>query len=156
AAGPPARHRRRRRGTDLRPGAGRRLGRVRLGPDRLPRRNPMTMTRPLHDVVKDLAAFSDDAWAKRLNALTTAELNKFCEKKQYTPALDRVRDLARDLKARFVARDELIELMIWASIAQLPMLLLGEWGTAKSLLVRRFAEGLGISSQTESVDREDD
>src|SRR4051812_38492033 len=91
------------------------------------------------------ATFSTDECTRALQALNSTDLQKLCDNQQYAMALSRVRDLARDLEARFVAKDDLIDLMIWASIAQLPMLLLGPWGTAKSLLVRRFAEGLGIS-----------
>jgi len=50
-----------------------------------------------------------------------------------------LQDLANLLKSAFVAKDELIELMVTCAIAQEHLLIVGPPGTAKSELVKRFA-----------------
>ena len=70
-------------------------------------------------------------------------------------ALDRRLDEIRARAARtravmreqFVARDAEIDLILTAAAAQEPLLFVGEPGTAKSLLVRVFAESLGVTAQ---------
>src|ERR1044071_239872 len=47
----------------------------------------------------------------------------------------------------FVEKQELIDLMLVAAIAQEPLLLVGPPGTAKSDLVLKFKDALGISDQ---------
>ena len=65
---------------------------------------------------------------------------------------DRARTLARKLQDAFVDKDEVIKMLIVSSIAQQPMLLVGEPGTAKSALVTRMCEGLGIRRVGEAMD----
>src|SRR5215204_1509364 len=55
--------------------------------------------------------------------------------------LDRFRT---SLSRFFVAKQELIDLMLVAAIAQEPLLLVGPPGTAKSDLVLKFKDALGI------------
>src|SRR5262245_53459598 len=45
----------------------------------------------------------------------------------------------------FVQKQDLIDLMVVAAIAQEPLLLVGPPGTAKSDLVLKFKDGLGVS-----------
>src|SRR5438128_2797897 len=47
----------------------------------------------------------------------------------------------------FVAKQELIDLMVVAAVAQEPILLVGPPGTAKSDLVLKFKDALGISEE---------
>ncbi|MBF0500352.1 MAG: AAA family ATPase, partial [Candidatus Riflebacteria bacterium] len=68
-----------------------------------------------------------------------------------TPATDtinlvreRIVDFYERLRGFFLKRDDLLKLMITAVAAQEPMLFIGRPGTAKSLLVSVFCQGLGI------------
>src|SRR5436305_14675553 len=47
----------------------------------------------------------------------------------------------------FIAKQELIDLMVVAAVAQEPLLLVGPPGTAKSDLVLKFKDALGITDQ---------
>src|SRR5213083_3230686 len=47
----------------------------------------------------------------------------------------------------FVAKQELIDLMLTAAVAQEPLLLVGPPGTAKSDLVLKFKDALGVSEE---------
>src|SRR5438067_13509050 len=53
--------------------------------------------------------------------------------------LDNGDDVVRLLKATFVAKEELIELLMTCAIAQEHLLIVGPPGTAKSELIKRFA-----------------
>jgi MoxR-like ATPase len=55
-----------------------------------------------------------------------------------------------------VQKEDLIDLMLICTTAQLSMLMLGTWGTGKSMLVRKLAEGLGISPRTLAIDDEEE
>jgi MoxR-like ATPase len=57
----------------------------------------------------------------------------------------RIRRFADSLKRFFVRKDELIDLMTVAAIAQEPLLLVGPPGTAKSELVLKFKDALGLA-----------
>jgi MoxR-like ATPase len=61
------------------------------------------------------------------------------------PIRQRILAMMNALKTYFVAKDEVIELMTLATLAQEPMLLIGRPGTAKSDLVIRFCEALGVA-----------
>lgn len=54
--------------------------------------------------------------------------------------LANVEDLANLLKSDFVAKDELIDMMVISAIAQEHLLIVGPPGTAKSELVKRFSK----------------
>ncbi len=72
--------------------------------------------------------------------------------------LDELQDEAEELRARlnrfrqslgrfFVRKQELIDLMLVAAIAQEPLLLVGPPGTAKSDLVLKFKDALGLGAE---------
>jgi hypothetical protein len=64
---------------------------------------------------------------------------------RHTPTvLARVKKLETELNKRFVAKEEIIRMVIVGSISQQPLLLIGEPGTAKSKIISRFCEGLGM------------
>jgi MoxR-like ATPase len=73
-------------------------------------------------------------------------------------ALDELQDEAEELRTRinhfrkslgrfFVKKQELIDLMVVAAIAQEPLLLVGPPGTAKSDLVLKFKDALGLAEE---------
>jgi MoxR-like ATPase len=56
----------------------------------------------------------------------------------------RLNDLRHRLSRYFVGKQELVDLMCVCTIAQEPLLIVGPPGTAKSDLVTKFCEGLGL------------
>ena len=50
----------------------------------------------------------------------------------------------RELCSYFLERDDILKLMITAMVAREPMLFIGRPGTAKSLLVSVFCDGMGL------------
>ncbi|MBI2297922.1 MAG: MoxR family ATPase [Armatimonadetes bacterium] len=59
-------------------------------------------------------------------------------------ARERVNQVVRTICRYFVGKDDLVELMALCTVAQEPLLLVGRPGTAKSDLVVKFAEALGL------------
>jgi MoxR-like ATPase len=59
----------------------------------------------------------------------------------------RINALRRELGRYFVEKDELIDLMCIALVAQEPLLFVGPPGTAKSELVTKFCESLGLEGE---------
>jgi MoxR-like ATPase len=57
----------------------------------------------------------------------------------------RVNAVARDLKTRFAARDEAIDLLVLGAVCQENVLLVGSPGTAKTQLIWRFTELIAAS-----------
>lgn len=62
-------------------------------------------------------------------------------------------DVAELLKSSFVAKDELVELLVTCAIAQEHLLVVGPPGTAKSALVKRFAQYCSGSEQGQAEGR---
>lgn len=56
----------------------------------------------------------------------------------------RINSLRRELSRYFIEKDELIDLMTICLVAQEPLLFVGPPGTAKSALVTKFCESLGL------------
>ena len=64
------------------------------------------------------------------------------------PAIrERIGRFRRSLSRFFVGRERVLDLMTVAAIAQEPLLLVGEPGTAKSELVTKFREALGVPDE---------
>lgn len=61
-------------------------------------------------------------------------------KQELLDYIDDLEDVIGILKSTFVAKDEIIEIMVICAIAQEHMLIVGPPGTAKSELVKRFAK----------------
>ncbi|HWG45001.1 MAG TPA: AAA family ATPase [Gemmataceae bacterium] len=87
-------------------------------------------------------------------AKTTPNNNSIMEHREDWP-LEELQDEAEELRTRinhfrkslgrfFVRKQELIDLMVVAAIAQEPLLLVGPPGTAKSDLVLKFKDALGL------------
>jgi MoxR-like ATPase len=101
---------------------------------------------------KDLALWDTQAWRDNILRLNQTGL------KYLDAVLPMVRQrllaMTAELKTYFQGKDEIIDLMLYASVAQEPMLLFGEPGTAKSHLAVKFAEGLNVhrNDQPESTE----
>ena len=67
----------------------------------------------------------------------------------------RVGAALRDVQARFLKRDSAIEMMVACAIAQVNMVFLGRPGTAKSQVVRSFAQSLGMRPSNVPIKQEE-
>src|SRR5258706_7764926 len=74
--------------------------------------------------------------------LTFAELQSEAEELR-----NRINRFRKSLGRFFVAKQEIIDLMVVAAMAQEPLLIVGPPGTAKSDLVLKFKDALGISEE---------
>ncbi len=92
--------------------------------------------------------------ATDLRSLSHAEFGDLVRRDSWRISLNRINNLRDWMNQCLVGRRELIDLMLMATAAQMPMLMLGTWGTGKSLLVRKLAQGLGISSKPLAIDAE--
>ena len=59
---------------------------------------------------------------------------------------ERISRLRKTLSSYFVGKSEIIDLMTVCTVAQEPLLLIGRPGTAKSDLVVKFSQALGLST----------
>ena len=106
--------------------------------------------------ITHLERFDTDVWARRLTRPSAEMVRLICAPERYRESLKRVQALCAALKQAFVQKDELIDLMAWCATAQLPLLMLGPWGTGKSMLVRTLAKALGVQREARPVEAEDD
>ncbi len=98
------------------------------------------------DEVGDLQKFRSRVWTRRIEATSDCALLGA----HFPICQSRLKGLARVMRSHFTAKDEIIDLMIVAAIAQQPMLLLGPPGVAKTALVMRLCEGLGLPRATDA------
>jgi MoxR-like ATPase len=111
----------------------------------------------LWDEIEDLAKFQTPEWSSRiLEGLSVYKTNGsgVDQDRRNTVAnllhlhsqesIKRLKNLQKRLNDIFVGKEEIIEMVIVSAIAQQPMLLIGPPGTAKSKIITRFCEGLGI------------
>jgi len=100
--------------------------------------------------VANLADFSKPDWTKHilegLNPGGPAEQKTVADllEKHFEHSLLRLRALEQSLQTRFIEKDEIIEMVIVSAIAHQPLLLVGKPGTAKSKIILKFCEGLGL------------
>jgi MoxR-like ATPase len=106
--------------------------------------------------VKDLKTFDSMAWTRRLTddliglpetgPAGTSALDLRNRLVESLPiCLGRLRSLETALNARLSGKSGVIEALLAAAIAHLPALLVGEPGTAKSMVVDKLGEGLGLN-----------
>ncbi len=95
-----------------------------------------------HEVVTDLDTFDTAEWRQKVQRLGPADVDEIqlC----YPTALNRLKQLIDAVADLFEGKREILDLMCICAIAQEPMLIFGQPGTAKSELVAKFAEGLGV------------
>ncbi|MCA9071469.1 MAG: AAA family ATPase, partial [Planctomycetaceae bacterium] len=109
------------------------------------------------DQIGDREAFDDPAWTDYLNQLSFKQLQEIVEADGLVDAVRlRITSLIRELKKVLYGKEDIIDLMTWCSVAHLPLMLLGTWGTGKSMLVRQFSRGLGIQSTKRTINSEDE
>lgn len=94
---------------------------------------------------RQLDTFDTDAWRDRLEGLASQDLQEIINSDSHAESVHRVRDLRDGMKRLFAHKDELIDLLVYATVAQVPLVLLGPPGTAKSNLVRCMCEGMGLA-----------
>ena len=105
----------------------------------------------LHEAVSNLKEFDSPRWREEIRKLSPQELEAclpVCQK--------RLVSCVESLNNRFESKEDILKLMCICAIAQEPMLIFGPPGTAKSDLVARFAEGLGVRRFESSTDESDD
>lgn len=96
--------------------------------------------------LRDLRRFDTPEWEGRLDRMTPDEVNKVFSCGAYRDSLERVRELRTALKGRLARKDAIVDAVCAAAVAQLPTVLIGPPGTAKSNLIRCFCEGLGLTA----------
>ena len=102
------------------------------------------------DEVADLSRFDTPAWTGRLlrgldsDGPGGAASLVDCLTLATAPCLKRLQELEKELTARFVEKDDIILMVIVCAIAHQPLLMVGKPGTAKSKIILRFCEGLGL------------
>jgi MoxR-like ATPase len=96
--------------------------------------------------IRQLDAFDSPKWRKRMETLGDHEVLEIIHGDYHAEAVQRVREMREAMKKQFSQKDEIINLMTYAMVAQVPMVLLGPPGTGKSLLARTFCQGLGLSA----------
>jgi len=108
--------------------------------------------------IEKLDVFDSDAWESKIlkgfnSFLIDGDKNDFAKRqhllaekiKTYTQhSINRLKNLENKLLELFEGKDELIHMIIVSAIAQQPLLIIGEPGTAKSKIVGKFCEGLGL------------
>ncbi len=100
--------------------------------------------------IEKLEEFKTGKWTKRIQEdliPTNGNRSKIVSfiHENYPTAVDRLKELEERLNEKFTGKKEIIKMIIVCAIAQQPLLLVGPPGTAKSLLITRFCEGLGIT-----------
>jgi MoxR-like ATPase len=114
---------------------------------------PRVLTEP---VPEGAWAFADDAhWPAWIEALTAQSIERLVANELHKPSAGRVRSALDHLCDMFVARDRALEMMVACAIAGANMVFLGPPGTAKSLMVRSFAEALGVRQVTDPIEDEE-
>lgn len=109
--------------------------------------------------IDNLDKFKTREWTKRIQEDLIPSPDKYNQSqreemirqinKYYLTSKDRLKKLETRLNEIFVCKEKIIKMIIVCAIAQQPLLLIGPPGTAKSLLITRFCEGLGITRSGE-------
>ncbi|MCC7420695.1 MAG: AAA family ATPase [Planctomycetaceae bacterium] len=97
--------------------------------------------------LKERETFDTREWEDRLDELTDDDIQGILKKRLHLPSVRRVQELRTKLCERYARRNDIIHAMCCAAIAQIPAVLIGPPGTAKSALVRGLCEGLGLSAR---------
>ena len=103
--------------------------------------------------VSDFSQFGTPEVTERIETLTRREVVELSRDPNFSGALEEgVRKLQKWLNDQFIDREEMIEMALACFIAHIPMIALGPPGTAKSLVFRQLAKGLGLQQSTQHID----
>lgn len=100
----------------------------------------------------DVVSFSQTEVTDRIHNLSENEICEITDREEYRPSLERVQELGRQLNELLEGKEEVVRLLLACTISQVPMILLGPPGTAKSLVVRQFCALLGLRPHHENIE----
>lgn len=109
---------------------------------------------PKPALAKDWSFANDSRWAEWIATLSEKATHQLVQERQHLQSVKRVQAALAKTKKVFVQRDRELEMMVACAIAQVNLVFLGPPGTGKSLLVRKFAEALGVRNETRHISQE--
>lgn len=104
--------------------------------------------------LQTLRQFDTLEWRNRIEQLSSQEVAQLVESNYHRDSLERINELKSSLKQRFAQKEEIIDAVCSAAVAQVPCVLMGPPGTAKGHLIRSFCEGLGLTRTAEDDETE--
>jgi MoxR-like ATPase len=100
---------------------------------------------------EDISRFCQPQLAVTIRHLGESEVRYISESREYLPCLERILRLEEQLNDTLEGKEEIVRLLLACTIAQVPMILLGPPGTAKSLVIREFCSLLGLRPHHEDI-----
>src|SRR5438128_1540653 len=79
----------------------------------------------------DVDEFDTDKWQTAVERMTIEQAVTLAQERGYQKSLDRISALRGELKRRFANRNEMIDALFAAAVAQVPAVLIGPPGVAK-------------------------
>jgi len=104
--------------------------------------------------IKNWSFASEPRWAEWIENLNEKATNKLVEERLHRHSLRRLQKALRETQNLLILRNREIEIMVASAIAQVNVVFLGPPGTGKSLLVRKFAEALGVKNEPRHISEE--
>lgn len=101
--------------------------------------------------IRDLRRFNTPEWQERIERMSAEDMEALIASGVHRDALGRIAEVRQTLKQRFAQKDDVIDAVCAAAIAQVPCVLMGPPGTAKGHIIRSFCEGLGLSSRARAA-----
>lgn len=95
-------------------------------------------------IAKSLETFDTLECEQFLENITTQQLEQWIAQGAHRHSVQRVNQLRSKLSGMFQSREKIIDSLFCAAIAQVPTVLIGPPGTAKSAMVRAMCQGLGL------------
>ncbi len=111
---------------------------------------PAAHTSDSYSDLKEWQTFDTAEWEERLENMKPEEVEQIIQARAHERSIDRLNDLRAAMRERFARKDQIVEAVCAATVAQVPTVLIGPPGTAKSNLIRVFCEGLGLTSDSSS------
>jgi len=103
---------------------------------------------------RDLVSFDEAEIGSKIASLGEEQLLSLVKLQEVHGAcLDRILRVQSSLESTFTEKQEIIRMMLACTIAQVPMIILGPPGTAKSALVRAFCQGMGLRETHDKIER---